>query len=301
MTDLQRFKAEVLADTVSSINPDLICQSYPIRLNSENIVDIIQGYDLVIDGTDNFQTRFLLGDACYLFKVPLLHGAVHQFAGQIILLQNGGPCFRCLYNQPPELAALASCTEAGILGVVTGAVGTIMALEAIKHLANLASTTLGKLLRYDAMEQSTKHIKLNPDSACPACGDNPQITSLADSLTQCSAATGSAPQTDLTDPFTKRMEAISPEAARGLLTRGAALVDVRESYEYASGHIDKAISLPLSEIQLVANERLSKLAKEKPLVVYCKSGKRSLAALPFLQQLGYQNCYSVDGGIEAWY
>jgi adenylyltransferase/sulfurtransferase len=295
MKDVGRFKADALKEALLGMNPNISCHSYKTRLEASNVADIITEYDLVIDGTDNFQTRFLIGDACHFLKIPLLHGAVHQYAAQIILFAgSAGPCFRCLYNQPPLQSALAACNEAGILGVVTGAAGSVMALEAIKHLAHLTSTSLGKLLRLDTQTSSIKPLALERDTNCPACGDNPQITSI-ESSPICST------QTPQTDPFAGPAGEISTETAKELLARGAHLLDVREIFEFESGHVDNAISLPLSQLPFVAKERLSSLASEKPLVVYCKSGKRSLAALSILQQLGYPNCYSVAGGIEAWY
>jgi sulfur-carrier protein adenylyltransferase/sulfurtransferase len=301
MEDLQHAKSETLLDTIYGINPDLVGLSYNLKLSAENIEEIVSQYDLVIDGTDNFQTRFLVGDTCYFLKVPLLHGAVHQFSAQVILFTNNGPCFRCLYSQPPQQGALAACTEAGILGVVTGTVGTIMAMEAIKYLADLASASLGKLLRYDATTQSVKSLTLNADPDCHVCGDQAKVLTVATSQAGSRTASELASTQQCLNKGETLTEVISTETAKELLSKGASLVDVRETFEYDAGHIDQAISLPMSQIQLLAQDRLKNLAADSQLVVYCKSGKRSLAVLPYLQQLGYKNCYSVEGGIEAWY
>jgi adenylyltransferase/sulfurtransferase len=285
--DIKRPKAESLVDTMHGINPTLTYNYYDVQLTANNAASLVKGKDLVIDGTDNFATRFLLADACYLSRVPLLHGAVHQHSAQIALFTYGnGPCFRCLYSKPPENGALAACSQAGVLGVVTGAVGTLMATEAIKFLADMDSQSLEKVLNYDAMSQSITRITLKRDSDCPTCGAAPKITAVASTPLACSAK-----QDD-------NRFSLAVDSARQLIAQGALVVDVREPHEYRQGyHLPNAISLPLSQFKQDFSKHIP---KGKPVVLYCQQGQRSLVALSMLQNSGYDSCYSIAGGITAW-
>jgi adenylyltransferase/sulfurtransferase len=285
--DIKRPKAESLVDTMHGINPTLTYHYYDVQLTADNAASLVKGKDLVIDGTDNFATRFLLADACYLASVPLLHGAVHQHSAQIALFTYGnGPCFRCLYNKPPENGALAACSQAGVLGVVTGAVGTLMATEAIKFLADMDSQSLDKVLNYDAMSQSIMRITLKRDPDCPACGAAPKITGVPSPALACSA-----------NKDDNRFS-LPVNSVRQLIAQGALVIDVRESHEYRQGyHLPNAISLPLSQFK---QEFSKHIPKGKPVVLYCQQGQRSLVALSILQNSGYDNCYSIAGGITAW-
>jgi len=303
-----QLKADVLVDTMRGINPDLHYQVHNLRIAEENVASLVNGYDLVIDGTDNFSTRFLIADACYFSGVPLLHGAVHQYSAQIALFTFGDlPCFRCLYPYPPVSGALAACNEVGILGPVTGVVGTMIAVEAVKYLAGIhcvdstlkdteskcsvaacgvvlplaASHEAISIMKYDALNQTIEHISLSKDPDCPLCGENPTIRTGENNSVQA-----------------KDLGVISVQEARQFITQGAILIDVREPFEYARGHIENAMLMPILELK----EKLaaSKIAKNAHLVVYCQHGVRSLAAVTFLREAGYKNSYTIDGGMECW-
>jgi len=247
---------------------------------------LIRRYDLVVDGSDNFATRFLLADACYFHRVPLLHGAVYEFQAQIALFAKDRACFRCLYREPPGAEALPPCVEAGILNVVTGTTGLMMATEAIKYLAGLHAPSLGAVLVYDALGQNLRAVALSKDDECPLCGKEPKITRLADS-TIC--------RTEAFSNYSGQF-ALSVEEAQRLLADGALLIDVRNPEEFAEAHIAGAISIPLAALENGSMEAL----RAPAIVTYCKTGKRSARAVEKLQALGIERVYSIAGGIDAW-
>lgn len=288
--DLKKPKAEMLVDTMRDINPELQYEAHNQCLSADNVAELISNCDLVIDGTDNFATRFLLADACYFSQVSLLHGSVYQYSAQIMLFTFGdGPCFRCLYSQPPSANVIAACNEAGILGVVTGVVGTIMATAAVKYFAGRKVQAENRLLKYDAMEQSLKKITLKKDSNCPLCGEAPTITTLLELAPTC------VPKDDFT--AVPDYDSISIEGAKRLIADGAFIVDVREPVEYARGHIANAVLVPLSTFQ---EELPNKVPHNKPVLVYCQHGVRSQSAVDYMRQNGYAKSYSMEGGFAAW-
>jgi sulfur-carrier protein adenylyltransferase/sulfurtransferase len=273
---------------LSGLNPDINFVAHRILLDAENVEEVICKYDLVIDGTDNFSTRFLLGDACYLQKIALLHGAIHQYQAQIVLFNRNTGCFRCLYREPPGSAALPNCSEAGILNVVTGATGLLMASEAIKYLAGLSAPSLGSVLVYEALQQSIRCLKLKKETDCPLCGEAPSIRSVSSSLAACSP---------LRNFYVGEELEVSVERAKRLLEDGALLIDVRTPEEFARDRLAGAISMPLDKLENGASDRL---ARNQTVVTYCQSGVRSLAAANKLRSFGYTDIYSVAGGIVAW-
>jgi len=291
-SDIGQSKVDCLIGTMSGLNPDINFVAHRIRLDAENVEEVICNYDLVIDGTDNFSTRFLLGDACYLQKIALLHGAIHQFQAQVVLFnQTQGrttSCFRCLYREPPDSAALPSCSEAGILNVVTGATGLLMASEALKYLAGLPTPSLGSVLVYDALQQSIRCLKLNKETDCPLCGEEPSIRSVSSALVACNP---------LANFYGEKELEISVERAKHLLEAGALLIDVRTPVEFARDSLTGAISIPLD---ILENGGSAQIPRNQTVVAYCQSGVRSLAAANKLRALGYTNIYSVTGGITAW-
>jgi adenylyltransferase/sulfurtransferase len=282
--DIGLSKIDSLIGTMAGINPDLTYVVHGIQVDAANVKELIEEYDLVIDGSDNFSTRFLLADASYLQNIALLHGAVHQFQAQIALFDKHTACFRCLYREPPGADALPPCNEAGILNVVTGAAGLIMATEAVKYLTGLKTPSLGSLLIYDALGQSIRNLTLSKDEDCPLCGKEHKITEVRDSIA-CSL------------PLSSEQFGISVEEAKRFIAEGAVLVDVRDPEEFAQQHLDGAISVPLDSLD---NGYGEKFARAKKIVTYCKTGKRSARATEKLKAMGLEQVYSIVGGIDAW-
>jgi sulfur-carrier protein adenylyltransferase/sulfurtransferase len=283
-------KVDSLIQRMRSINPLLTYQAHGFAVDEDNVNDLIAQYDLIIDGTDNFATRFLLADACYLQGIPLLQGAVFEYQGQINLFAPGGSetgaCYRCIFREPPSRGALAPCAEVGVLGVIPGLIGTMMAIEAVKFITGVGNALPGKMLVYNALEQTLKTIALTRDVDCPLCGDFPTIhTALQIKGLSCAVT---LPDDQL----------ISVEQAKQLLAAGAFLLDVREASEFQAGHLPQAAHLPLASIERESTEAL--LPDDAPVVVYCQKGMRSQVAVQSLNQLGYERVYSVVGGLEVW-
>jgi sulfur-carrier protein adenylyltransferase/sulfurtransferase len=283
--EIGRSKVESLIATMKAINPELCYVAHNIQIDARNVEELIGRYDLVIDGSDNFATRFLLADACYLHKIALLHGAVHQFQAQVALFDSETACFRCLYREPPGADALPPCVEAGILNVVTGATGLIMATESVKYLTGLNTPSLGTVLIYDALAQSIRKVALSADSDCPLCGSEPKITLVEGSIA-CS-----------TVPSDSSQFGLSVEEAKRFLAEGALLIDVRNPDEFAQEHIEGAILMPLNELN---NGGSKALDRKETIITYCKTGKRSALAVEKLRAIGLERVYSIIGGIDAW-
>jgi sulfur-carrier protein adenylyltransferase/sulfurtransferase len=292
VSDVGRPKVDSLIEAMRTINPLVAYQAHPSRLSAENAAEIINQYDLVLDGSDNFATRFLLADACYLSRIPLLQGAVYEYEAQLCLfVPNEGPCYRCVFREPPTQGALAPCAEVGILGVVPGTAGLMMATEAIKYLTGMAAAIQGRLLIYDGLNQSIRHWELVQDADCPLCGSNPSICEIRETQVVCPSQTKGAQAT------VEKVE-LTPLQARQLLNGGAVLLDVREVFEFNTGHIAQATHIPLSQLKARAEQDLP--AKTQPILAYCQKGQRSLEAVRILTELGYQSVFSLAGGISAW-
>jgi adenylyltransferase/sulfurtransferase len=277
-------KVGELISAMTELNSDSRYVAHNLRISAENVRDLVKNYDLVIDGTDVFNARYLLADACFLEKIVLLHGAVFKFDAQILLLDmNDGnaPCFRCLYPAAPGEEALPACNETGILNTVTGAVGLMMAGEAIKFITGLETPSKRSLLKYDALNQSIKKLKLKKDASCPLCGDAPSISDVQDLPGACEPV-GLA-------------ELSWPEADR-LVEAGAQLIDVREESEIAEGMVPNAISIPLGQI---SEKSLKRFGDHTTVIFYCRTGKRSQKAVE-LCALMERESYSIAGGITAW-
>ncbi len=280
-------KTDSLIAALRAVNPLVTYYSHDVRLDEANVSDLIAQYDLVLDGSDNFATRFLLADACYLAGMPLLQGAVYEYSAQLALFEpQEGPCYRCVFREPPQRNQLAPCAEVGILGVVPGAAGLMMATEAVKYLSGMPSALRGKLLLYDALAQTIRHVALSKDADCPLCGENATITQAHELRLTCPAQAENAEQE------------LSFEEAQRLLIEGAFLLDVREGFEFASGHIPGAFHLPLGLVKTEAAQ--SMLPSEIPVLAYCQKGQRSLEAVRLLRTLGYERVYSLSGGLMAW-
>lgn len=280
-------KVESLVQAMRNINPLIQYHQYPFRLDAENIQAVMANYDLVLDGSDNFSTRFLVADACHLFKTPLLQGSVYEYQAQITLfLPEERPCYRCVFREPPSQNALAPCAEVGVLGVVPGAAGLMMATEAIKYLTGLPKVLHREMLVYSAIEQTVRRIRLARDEDCPLCGRSPSIVNVREIALDCAF-----------NPADTDWE-MTAKQAREWIAGATQVLDVREIDEFRSGCLPKALHLPLGQIDEASAAQA--LSKSRPILAYCQKGQRSLKAVQILRDLGYDQVYSLQGGIAAW-
>ncbi len=290
--DVGRSKLQSAVETLGDINPHVKLDARETRLTSANALDIFRPYDIVVDGTDNFPTRYLSNDACVLLKKPNVYGSIFRFEGQasVFAPHLGGPCYRCLFPEPPPPGLAPSCAEGGVLGVLPGIIGVIQATEAIKLILGKGDTLVGRLLLFNALDMQFREMKLRRDKNCPLCGEHPTVTQLIDYNQFC----GIQPET----PMQPTPDEIPAAELATMLKRGDPflLVDVREPNELDICRIPGATLLPLSALP----QRFGELPKDQPIVLHCKAGKRSMKALQFLRQQGYANLRSVRGGIEAW-
>jgi molybdopterin/thiamine biosynthesis adenylyltransferase/rhodanese-related sulfurtransferase len=280
-------KVDSLIFAMQSLNPLVSYVPHAYRLSEDNIQQTVSGYDLVVDGSDNFATRFLLADACHLAGVPLLQGAVHQYEAQISLFIPGeGACYRCIFREPPQQNALAACGEVGVLGVMPGTSGLIMATEAIKYLSGLPTPVRGQLLLYNAMQQTLKHLPVEADVDCPLCGPNAAINEAKELKIVCSPSS---------EEGSLGLNGVESAA---LVAQGALLLDVRETFEFSAGHLPHSINLPLGQLTSKVKDVVP--TADTPILAYCQKGQRSLEAVRQLRALGYSHSYSLSGGIGAW-
>ena len=287
--DVGRPKAETARTRLVALNPHVEVVVHGERLTRDNARSVLAGYDVVLDGTDNFATRYLTNDACYLLDVPNVYGSIYRFEGQVSVFRRGhGPCYRCLYPSPPEPGLVPSCAEGGVLGVLPGVVGSLQATEALKLLLGIGRSLAGRLLLYDALALSFREIALSRDPACPLCGDAPTITDLVDYDELCGAGAPALP------PGAE----ITPGEVRAWQEKGEPfqLLDVREPEEAALAAIEGSVLVPLGALA----ERLAEVEKTRPVVVYCRSGPRSARAVALLRGAGLNRTYNLAGGILAW-
>ncbi len=285
--NIGQLKVDSLIQTMRGINPLLHYVSHPARLDEGNVEALVRQYDLVLDGSDNFATRFLLADACYLNRVPLLQGSVYEYEAQMALFLPGqGACYRCVFQEPPQKNALAPCADVGVLGVVPGTMGLMMATEAVKYLTGLGESIQGQLLMYSALSQTLRKLRLSQNETCPLCGTNPSILKPVTLQTQCETADAAT-----------RFE-MPVDQAKQLLEEGYQLLDVREPYEFQAGHLVSTLHIPLGQLTLTSVTEV--LDPHQPVLVYCHKGQRSLEAVRILRGLGYESVYSLQGGILAW-
>jgi molybdopterin/thiamine biosynthesis adenylyltransferase/rhodanese-related sulfurtransferase len=289
-------KARSAARRIADLNPAIETIVHEARLTSDNALSILKDYDVVVDGTDNFPTRYLVNDACVLLGKPNVYGSVYRFEGQASVFDAAiGPCYRCLFPEPPPPGAVPSCAEGGVLGVLPGIVGLIQATETIKRIAGIGESLVGRLLVFDALEMRFRELKLRKDPACPVCGPNPTVTSLIDYETFC----GAAPQQPERNGAVAAADAdITPVELKGKLDRGETfdLVDVREEFELDIGKLPYTKWIPLVELA----DRVGELDKTKETIVYCRSGGRSGQAVRFLRGEGFGNARNLLGGILRW-
>jgi adenylyltransferase/sulfurtransferase len=296
-TDVGKPKLTSAGEKIKALNPHLNFIPYETRLTADNALDIIKDYDLVIDGTDNYPTRYLVNDACVMLKKPNVYGSIFRFEGQcsVFAPHLGGPCYRCLYPEPPPPGLVPSCAEGGVLGVICGVVGNIQANEGIKLILGRGEPLIGRLLLFDAMEMKFRELKLRRDPNCPLCGNHPTITKLIDYEQFCGLSRGETEK-----PAETASIEITVEELKALLDRGEKplIIDVRESDEWEICHLDGAQLIPLSQLQ----QRWAELKDEKrTIVLHCHHGTRSLRALQFLRQQGLAApMKNLKGGIDAW-
>jgi adenylyltransferase/sulfurtransferase len=282
-------KIDSAQDRLLDINPNVSIEPYPTRLTSQNALGIARGYDLIVDGTDNFATRYLVNDTSVLLGIPNVYGSVYRFEGQASVFgAPHGPCYRCLFREPPPPDLVPSCAEGGVLGVVPGLVGTIQATEAIKMLLGLGDTLVGKLLTIDVMKMSFRTLTIQKDPTCPACGTH-EITELIDYEEFCGGVKSEAAST---------VGEIQPSQLARRLERGEKLeiIDVREPYEWAIGHIPGARLVPLGRIA----DEIPRLDKRREVILYCKVGERSMHAARQLVDAGVTEVRNLAGGILRW-
>jgi adenylyltransferase/sulfurtransferase len=291
--DIGRPKIDSAAERIRAINPGVEVRKHAVRLTSQNALEILGGYDLIIDGTDNFPTRYLTNDAAVLLDKPYVYGSIFRFDGQVTVFHHrGGPCYRCLYPEPPPPGMVPSCAEGGVLGVLPGIVGTLQALEAIKNLAGIGEPLAGRLLVFDALSLTFRELKLRRNPGCPLCGDHPTITKLIDYEAFCGLGRGQA-----SDPAVPEIDALELKTK---FDRGDdfVLLDVREPHEVEICRIQGSRLIPLGQIE-------NRLAELEPLrgaeiVVHCKGGVRSAKAIGILQSKGFARLWNLKGGILEW-
>jgi adenylyltransferase/sulfurtransferase len=291
--DVGRSKAESAKETIRGINPHCEVVLHNVRITSENALDLIRPYDIVVDGTDNFPTRYLTNDACVLLKKPNVYGSIFRFEGQasVFAPHLGGPCYRCLYPEPPPPGMVPSCAEGGVLGVLPGIIGCIQATEILKLAMGRGSSLVGRLLLFNALDMKFRELKLRRDSQCPVCGEHPTIKELIDYETFC----GIVPESE---PTANPDEVTVQDMKKALDNPGLNIkvVDVREPDEYEIAKVAGVPLLPLSELP----SRFTELDPNQQYYLHCKVGMRSLQALGFLRQQGFKYVKSVKGGITAW-
>lgn len=285
--DIGRTKLESARDKISAINPHVVFQAHPERLNEHNALEVIRDYDLVVDATDNFSTRYLINDACVLLKKTNIYGSVSRFEGMVSVFAShlGSPCYRCWYPEPPPSGSIPSCAQAGVLGVVCGIIGTLQANEAIKWILQKGRHLTGRVVRFDALEMNYKELKLPKDPDCCVCGSNASLTKLVSYDTKCKKESAMS-------------DDVNVEYVNGLLKEGRdfVFIDVRNQNEYDAGHIKGTILLPLGELQ----NRFQEIPKDKLVVLHCHHGGRSKRAVTFLQSQGYTQVKNLAGGIDDW-
>jgi adenylyltransferase/sulfurtransferase len=294
--DVGRPKLDSARDRLADVNPNVTVVTYPVRLDSENAMEIIADYDVVVDGTDNFPTRYLVNDACVLSGKPNVYGSIFRWEGQVSVFGlAGGPCYRCLFREPPPPGLVPNCAEAGVLGVLPGVIGSLQALEVIKIVLGTGKTLSGRLLIFDALELSWREVALRRNPDCPVCGDEPTQTGLIDYENFCGL-----PSAAETESESSRFLEVNARELKARLSgpHPPFLLDVREPFEWdiVSLQEDGAVLVPLGELA----ERLGELPEGRDIVVYCRSGVRSARAAGLLVEAGLGPVSNLVGGVLAW-
>ena len=297
-SDVGRSKAQSAADSVAQINPYVQINIHETRLDSSNVMELFSQYDLIVDGTDNFATRYLVNDACVLLNKPYVWGSIYRFEGQAsVFWSEHGPCYRCLYPEPPPPGMVPSCAEGGVLGVLCASIGSIQVNEAIKVLTGIGEPLVGSLIVYDALEMTYRKIKIRKDPNCAICGENPTVTELIDYDAFCGAVSDAAVEAivDSTINVRQLKEMLD---AREKGERDFILIDVREPGEYEIVNIPGAVLIPKGEFLM--GDALEHLPQDKQVVLHCRSGVRSAEVLAVVKNAGFKDAIHVGGGVLAW-
>ena len=290
-SDVGRRKVEAARERLANLNPEIEIKVFETRLTSANALELFRDFDIIVDGTDNFPTRYLVNDACVLSGKVNVYGSIFRFEGQATVFgYPGGPCYRCLYPEPPPPGLVPSCAEGGVLGVLPGIVGSIQAMETIKLILGKGEPLIGRLLLFDALQMRFRELKLRKNPDCPVCGSHPTVTELIDYQEFCGIRGEEAAPT-------VNVPEITPRELKVRLDRGdeVFILDVRELHEYQicqiGGHL-----IPLGDLP----RRVHELDSSHEIVAHCRSGKRSADAVAFLRQAGFQKIWNLKGGILAW-
>ena len=297
-SDIGRPKAESARDSITETNPYVHVVVHNERLDNDNVMEIFEQYDLVVDGTDNFATRYLVNDAAVLLGKPYVWGSIYRFDGQAsVFWAEHGPCYRCLYPEPPPPGMVPSCAEGGVLGVLCASIGAIQVNEAIKLLTGIGEPILGKLVVYDALEMEYRKLAVRKDPNCAICGENPTVTGLIDYDDFCGAISEDAAEAAVGSTISvSQLSSMLKEREEG--TRDFTLVDVREPNEYEINRIPGSVLIPKGDF--LNGEALGRLSQDSPVVLHCKSGVRSAEALAVLKGAGFSDAVHVGGGVVAW-
>ena len=302
-SDIGRSKLDSAGERLQEVNPHTRVVNHPVRLESSNALHIIPGYDVVVDGTDNFPTRYLVNDACVLAGVPNVFGSVLRWEGQVaVFAAPHGPCYRCVFRDPPPPGLVPDCAEGGVLGALPGVIGSMQALEAVKLILGAGESVAGRLLLFNALTARWREIRLRRDPECPVCGNEPTQKGLIDYDVFCGTAGASDIETEATEEEVGSITAVQlanlVEGARPPL-----VLDVREPWEWAAGNLAALGALPIPMGELAARtDELRDATEERPggIVVCCRSGVRSLAASAYLVDLGFRDVFNLEGGMKAW-
>jgi adenylyltransferase/sulfurtransferase len=294
--DVGRPKLQSAADRLQALNPNVKVETYETALTSQNALQLFEGYDVIVDGTDNFPTRYLVNDACVILGIPNAYGSIFRFEGQAsVFAAKDGPCYRCLYPEPPPPGLVPSCAEGGVLGVLPGVVGCIQANEALKLILGIGDPLIGRFLVFDALRMKFRELKLRKDPDCPVCGVNPTVKELIDYEQFCGV---SPAQQAAAEPQGGGATEISVTELKARMDRGedVFVLDVREPHEYEINRIPGSTLIPLGDIP----DRFTELDANREIVTQCKSGMRSARAANFLREHGFKNVKNLKGGVLAW-
>jgi adenylyltransferase/sulfurtransferase len=297
-SDVGKSKLESASAKLSDMNPYLTIEKHNVPLTSENALDILKNYDVIIDGTDNFPTRYLVNDACVILGKPNVYGSIFRFEGQLsVFYAKEGPCYRCMFPEPPPPGLVPSCAEGGVLGILPGTIGTMQATEAIKLILGIGKPMIGRMLLYDALDMSFETIKIRKNPNCPVCGEHPTLTHLIDYEQFCGV-----PAHDRSEFKEKnaqhQVRTITVRDLKARIDAGTdvVIVDVREPHEWEISAIEGSLRIPKGQVVARANE----IPRDREVVMQCKTGVRSRDSILMLQDLGFTNLVNLKGGINAW-
>jgi molybdopterin/thiamine biosynthesis adenylyltransferase/rhodanese-related sulfurtransferase len=301
VSDIDKPKGQSAKESIAEINPYVNVILHTERLDNDNVFDVFRGYDLIVDGTDNFATRYMVNDAAYFLKIPYVWGSIYRFDGQASVfapsMVEDAPCYRCLYPEPPPPGMVPSCAEGGVLGVLCASIGSIQVNEAIKLLTGIGDPLVGKLMIYDALEMEYRKLKVRKDPNCALCGEHATVTELIDYETFCGAISEEAADAAADSTISVvTLEHMLKEREEG--TRDFVLIDVREPNEYEINSIPGSVLIPKGDF--LNGSALEQLPSDKPVVLHCKSGVRSAECLAIVKGAGYADAVHVGGGVVAW-